>query len=436
MVSLSFLGFAATAGALSLLTPCVFPMVPITVSYFTQHGDRDRQTTLRNALVFAAGIIATFTALGFAVALLVGATGVSQFAANPWVNLLIATLFVVFALDLLGYYEIAVPFGVVNRLDAFTRGHASSGAVGAFLLGLTFTLTSFTCTAPFIGTLLVSASQGQWQQPLVGMLAYSTVFALPFVLLAVIPRAVRHLPRSGNWLNSVKVVMGLVEMAATFKFLSNADLVWGWHIFTHTTVLTAWVIISGIIVAYLLGAVRFPHDIKPDRANDRGSRRVQIGPGRAMAVAAFTILTLWLGSGIRGHSLGEVESFLPPKPDQALSWIRDDYARSLALAKENHRRVFINFTGVTCINCRLMEATIFTRPEVKRALAQFELAELYTDLDGQKYEAQQAFQQRQFGTVALPLYAVVDANGKTVATFAGLTRDPRVFVRFLEEAAE
>jgi thiol:disulfide interchange protein len=224
-VSASFVWFAATAGALSLLTPCVFPMVPITVSYFTQHAGTSRSASVRNAIIFALGIIATFTALGLALAILVGATGINQFAANPWVNLFITAIFLGFAFNLLGAYEIQVPPILLNKLDAATRNGASSGTVGALLMGLMFTLTSFTCTAPFIGTLLVTASQGQWQRPLAGMLAYSVIFALPFFILAVVPQWMARLPKSGGWLNSVKVVMGFLEIAAAMKFLSNADLV-------------------------------------------------------------------------------------------------------------------------------------------------------------------------------------------------------------------
>ena len=183
-MSLAFVWLAASAGALSLLTPCVFPMVPITVSYFTSQGARDRRTAIRQAVIFGLGIIATFTALGLALAVLVGATGVALLAANPWVNLLLTAIFVAFALNLFGAYHIGTPSAWLTALDAAVRRRGATGrglgVAGALLMGLTFTLTSFTCTAPFVGTVLVTAAQGRWQEPVVGMLVYSTVFALPF----------------------------------------------------------------------------------------------------------------------------------------------------------------------------------------------------------------------------------------------------------------
>lgn len=440
-VSASFVWLAASAGAVSLLTPCVFPMVPITVSYFTQHAGTDRKSSIRNALIFAAGIIATFTALGLALAIFVGATGINQFAANPWVNLVITAIFLAFAFNLLGAYEIQVPTGLLNKLDAATRDGASSGTVGALLMGLMFTLTSFTCTAPFVGTLLVTASQGHWQQPVAGMLAYSTVFALPFFILAVVPQWMARLPKSGGWLNSVKVVMGFLEIAAAMKFLSNADLVWRWGIFTHDVVLAVWVAVAVVIAVYLLGKFTLSHDspIMPGES---------LGAGRVVGATAFLGLGLWLGTGLLGKPLGTLESFLPPAQEGAvqtaaansaaapveLSWKMNDLPAVLTAAKQSNKRVFIDYTGYTCTNCRWMEANIFTRPEIKAELAKFQLARLYTDGDGEIYEKQQAQQQAQFNTVALPLYAIVDGDGKTIATFPGLTHDPKEFLAFLQKA--
>ena len=374
-VSPSFIWFAATAGALSLLTPCVFPMVPITVSYFTQHAGTSRSASVRNAIIFALGIIATFTALGLALAILVGATGINQFAANPWVNLFITAIFLGFAFNLLGAYEIQVPPVLLNRLDSATRNGASSGTVGALLMGLMFTLTSFTCTAPFIGTLLVTASQGQWQRPLAGMLAYSVVFALPFFVLAVVPQWMARLPKSGGWLNSVKVVMGFLEIAAAMKFLSNADLVWKWNIFTHDVVLAVWVAVMLITTLYLLGKFTLPHDTPVT-----GSA---LSAGRAFASMVALGTGIWLATGLTGRSLGTLESFLPPPVDGAVSavsaspsaapaelvWTKDNLPAVLTSAKQSNNRVFIDFTGYTCTNCRAMERTVFVRPEIKAALS-------------------------------------------------------------------
>lgn len=434
MVSLSFIWFAASAGALSLLTPCVFPMVPITVSYFVQHGGESRGTALRNALIFSLGIISTFTALGLALAIFVGATGINRFASNPWVNMFIAAVFVAFAMSLLGVFTIRLPYALINRLDATTRRSASHGVVGALLMGLMFTLTSFTCTAPFVGTLLVAAARGSWQQPFVGMLVYSTVFAIPFFVLALVPQWMNQLPKSGGWLNSVKVVMGLLEIAAAFKFIANADLIWHWNVFTHDVVLAVWIAVALLIVLYLFGGVHFAHDVRP----------VHLGAGRAFAAAGFGAIALWLATGLSGRGLGELESFLPPAggaqtagvaapSPTRLQWQLNDLPGALAAARASDKRVFIDFTGYTCTNCRWMEANMFTRPEIKKALARFQLARLFTDGEGEMYEQQQELQQRQFGTIALPLYAIVDGTGKTVAISPGLTRDPVAFLAFLNQ---
>ena len=211
-------------------------MIPITVSYFTKNAAGSRTKSIRLALVYSAGIIATFTLLGMLLAVFVGAAGINLFAANPWVNLAIAGVFLFFAFNLFGFYEISVPSGLINKLDSLTRSKEGQGSayVGALLMGLTFTITSFTCTSPFVGTILVSTSQGDWQMPLLGMLAFSTVFALPFFVLALAPQLVSQLPKSGGWLNSVKVVMGFLEIAAALKFLSNVDLVWTTKFFSGT----------------------------------------------------------------------------------------------------------------------------------------------------------------------------------------------------------
>lgn len=450
-VSGSFLWLAATAGALSLLTPCVFPMVPITVSYFLRHAGVSRARAFMAVAVFGAGIIATFTALGVAIAAVAGAAGLTRFAANPWVNLAIAAVFVALGLSLLGLYTVQLPLHLINSVDAAARRKGLSGTTSALLMGVLFTLTSFTCTAPFIGTLLVAASRGQWQRPIAGMLVYSFVFALPFVVLATVPRWIGQLPRGGAWLNRVKAVMGFIELAAAVKFISNADIVWRWGIFTHDVVLGCWVAISLLIAFYLLGAFRLPHEPPvalpvSTRAGAGFANTQQLLPnlsaGSATAAFAFMALGMWLVTGLTGRPLGTLESFLPlvdgPPPSvnaadvpAQLQWRLNDLPGALALAKREHRRVFIDFTGYTCTNCRWMEANMFSRPEVKVAMERFVLARLFTDGDGEMYERQQTMQERQYGTIALPLYVVVDADGKTITTFAGLTRSPNAFLSFL-----
>ena len=418
-----YLWLAVTAGAVSLLTPCVFPMIPITVSYFTNHAS-SQKAGLRSALIFAGAIVGSFTALGLILALLFGATGVQRFAANPYLNIFLAGLFVAFALNLFGVYQIALPSRALTALDTAARGKESSGShvAGAMLMGLTFALTSFTCTAPFVGTVLVTAATGAWREPAIGMLAYSTVFALPFFVLALIPQWAARLPRAGRWLATVKVVMGFLELAAALKFVSNADLVWHWGIFNRDVVLALWVALAGLMAAYLVAS----------------------GPGsiaRLATAAAALGVGIWLATGLVGRSLGELETFLPPPASHRdsyvlnLNWHVNDLPGAIALAKQSSKPVFIDFTGYTCTNCRWMEANVFSRTEVKAELNRFALARLFTDGEGSVYENQQAYQEKTFNTVALPLYAVVAPDGHTIATLPGLTRDPAVFLAFLEKNA-
>jgi thiol:disulfide interchange protein DsbD len=246
--------------------------------------------------------------------------------------------------------------------------------------------------------------------PVVGMLAYSTVFAAPFFVLALAPQWIRRLPRSGSWLATVKVLMGLVELAAAFKFLSNVDLVWHWGVVTRAVVLLAWIALALAAVVVL----RF----KPV----------------ALVPAA---LAVWLALGLTHRArLGDLEAFLPPATDHpattTLVWRLNDLQGTLAAAKREGKPVFIDFTGYTCTNCRWMEANIFARPDVEQALGHYELARLFTDGDGPVYEHQQAYQESHYNTVALPLYALVAPDGHTIATLAGLTRDPAAFVAFLQ----
>jgi len=433
----SFVWLALSLGALSLLTPCVFPMIPITVSYFTNHAAGSRAKSVKLATVYSVGIIATFTLVGMLLAIFVGAAGINLFAANPWVNLLITGIFLFFAFNLFGAYEIAVPTGVLTRLDSLTRSKEGegSGVIGALLMGLTFTLTSFTCTSPFVGTILVSASQGNWKMPLIGMLLFSTVFALPFFVLALAPQLISQLPRAGGWMNSVKVAMGFLEVAAAMKFISNVDLVWKWGFFTRDVVLAIWIAIGIVLSVYLLGKIQLSHDSKPER----------LGAFRMISAVVSLAVSFYLLTGLFGAKLGELEPFLPPdlgnsagrllgRGDDELKWIPNDYQAALSKAKAENKKVFIDFTGYTCTNCRWMEANVFIKKEVEDELGKYVLVRLYTDGEGEVYEKQQKMEQDMFGTVALPYYAIVSADGKTISSFPGLTRNVPEFVDFLKKA--
>jgi len=427
-VSVGFLWLAVSTGLLSLLTPCVFPMVPITIAYFSAPRE-GKSRGVRTALLFALGIIGTFTALGLALAVLFGAAGLNRFAADPRVNLLLAALFLLFAANLFGWFDLSLPSRVVNGASRATWRSEPQSSLGALLMGATFTLTSVTCTAPFVGTLLVLASRGSWSAPLAGMLVYSTAFALPFFLLALAPRVVSRLPRAGEWMRTMRVVIGILEIGAAVKFVSNADMVLRWGVFTRDVVLLSWSALA-LAAALYLGRGFLP------RLRAGGA-----GQLRAVPIAVALLVAGWLASGINGRTLRQVEAFLPPlTPATSLAsaesgaWLLNDYPAALAAARTSGRLVFLDFTGYTCTNCRWMEANIFTRPDVAAELGRFVLTRLYTDGEGELYERQQAFQEKTFGTVALPLYAVVDADGNVRATFSGLTRNPTEFITFLERA--
>ena len=415
-----FLWIAATIGALSLLTPCVFPMVPITISYFSSGAERNRGRAFRDAGVYAVGIMAAFTAIGLGLAVVLGATGLNRFAANPWLNLAIALLFAGFALSLFGVLNLGVPGSFVNRIDEITRSSRFGRDGTTLLMGATFAVTTFTCTAPFVGTLLVAATQGDWLWPALGLLTFSGVFALPFVVLALVPGALKTLPRSGEWMVTLKGTLAFLELAAAMKFLSNADLVQGWGIFTRNVVLATWVALGLGLIVYLLKGKR--HWIP--------------------AVVTAGIVA-WLALGLTGRRLGELEPFLPPAGAGAggvanaseLPWMLDDYAGALAKAKAENKLVLIDFTGYTCTNCRWMEANMFPRPEIERELEKFVRVRLFTDGQDESNARQQKMQEEQFNTVALPLYAVVGPDGTTLGQFLGMTRKSDEFIAFLTGAS-
>ena len=431
-MSVGFLWLAATTGFLSLLTPCVFPMVPVTIAYFSSSSGRESYG-LRRPLLFGLGIVATFTLLGLSLAAIFGAAGLNRFASDPWVNLVLAALFLIFAANLFGWLATPVPWQLANAADRASREAAPGSSLGALIMGATFTLTSVTCTAPFVGTLLVLASRGSWATPVVGMIVYSTAFALPFVALAMVPRSVSRLPRAGAWMQTLRVLIGLLEVGAAIKFVSNTDMVLGWGVFTRNVVLLSWSALA------IVGAVYLGRNFR-----ERFQRR-EWRLGEIAAVGVSLLVAVWLASGLNGRSLPQIEAFLPPAAPtttiasvggESSTWMLNDYQGALNAARSTGKLLFVDFTGYTCTNCRWMEANIFNRPDVGAELGQFVLSRLYTDGDGELYERQQAFQERTFGTVALPLYAVMTSDGKVRATFTGLTRNPAEFVAFLKKARE
>ena len=429
----SFVILAFSMGLLALLTPCVFPMIPITVSFFTHQGETGKGKPITNAIIYTLGIIATFSIIGFILALTLGASGANQLAANPWVNIFIAALFIYFALSLFGMYEIQLP-SVLRQYSLKQEGRG--GVMGTLFMAVTFTLTSFTCTVQFVGLLLVAASQGQWFWPMIGMVVFSAAFALPFFFLALFPQYLAKMPKSGAWLNSVKVVMGFLELAAAFKFISNTDLVWGWGFFSHNTVLAVWAVLMLLTGIYLLGKIQLPHD----------SPIASISVPRLMLSTVFLTFGLYLTSGLFGQKIhGLIYSYLPPIVESESGAVRTNGAsiaeefnwyrnldEGLVKARATGKSVFIDFTGYTCTNCRWMEANTFTKTEVKHRFGEMILVQLYTD-GGPNHRENQQYEIDRFGTAALPFYVILSPDDDIITTFPGMTRSLDDFLDFLDK---
>ena len=437
-----FLLLAVGFGLLALLTPCVFPMIPVTVSFFTSASERGSGSVLKLALLFAAGIVLTSTVLGLALTFALGATGVSQFATSPWVNLAVAGFFVVFAFSLMGFWDFSTPGGLLQRLNRASID--IKGAPGVLLMGVAFTVTSFTCTMPFVGTLLVAATQGEVFWPVVGMVVFSSVFAFPFFLLALFPRFVMRLRgRSGNWLVQLKVVLGILELAAALKFISNADLIWQWGFFDRGLVLGLWGAMAALIAVILLGLMPWP-----------GISVTHRGAARLASGTVFVALAMYMVAGVSGRELDSyTESYMPPSLEQgqmasltlgggeyveiksvdALPW-HPTLPPAQARAKASGKPVFIDFTGYTCVNCRWMEKRIFADKLVFEAFRdRFELAKLYTD-GGDYAEVNQKLQVERFRTLALPYYVILGPDNSVLAKYAGIVPTPEQFMAFLKQA--
>lgn len=431
----SFLWLAILAGFTALLTPCVFPMIPLTVSYFAKQDDDGRG--IGQALGFGVFIIITFTILGALLAFFIGAAGALKFASNPWVNLIIGLILIVFAISLLGAFEIRLPYQVTNYLNR--KSNEGSGVTGIIFMALTISAVSFSCTAPFVGGVLAATAGGQWFYPIIGMVGFSTAFASPFVLFALFPGWLESLPKSGSWMNIVKVLLGFIELAAAFKFLSNADLVWGFFLISRPFVVAAWIAIFLLAALYVLGVYTMKHEKKPEK----------IGTGRVLLAIPLLLFCFYLIPGLLGASLGIYDAWLPPKQVSDVSVVSsivmsggaikkgndvwsDSYQTSVAHAKEDTQPVFIDFTGYTCTNCRAMETNVFPLAKVQKRFGKMELVRLYTD-GGKDGPQNQQFQFELTGTVALPTYVIVNPyTGYVLAQQMGYTETSE-FVEFLEQ---
>jgi thiol:disulfide interchange protein len=419
-------------GLLAVFTPCVFPMIPITMSYFLNRPDTGRAETLGHAALFCGGIIALFSMIGLAVTAALGPFGVVRVGSNPWVNGFIAAIFFVFALSLLGAFELTIPSSVLTLLN---RKSEQGGIAGTLIMGLAFSLSSFACVGPFVGPLLAASAQGGRLQPVVGMVSFAAGLSLPFFFLAAFPSYLKRMPRSGGWLPRVKIVMGFVLLAVMLKYLSSVDQVLQWNLLTRERFLAAWIVLFAMPGLYLLGFVRL----------EGVSRDEPVGLGRLFTALAFLVFALSLVPGIWGARLGELDAYVP-LPAQAgfsaasasgapLSWSKNNLNEALARAKSEGKPVLVSFTGYACTNCHWMKANMFTRPEIARAMSGFVLVELYTDGADAASEENQRLQESRFQTVAIPYYAILNGDGQTVASFPGLTRNPEEFLKFLHEGA-
>ena len=430
----AYILFAMAHGAAALLTPCVFPMIPITVSFFTKRNEKRKGKGLADSLVYAIGIISTFTAIGIIFTAIAGPSGIQNLASNFWLNLGIAAIFIIFSLNLFGAFEIQIPTGILNALNTKSQGN---GMASVLLMGLTFSLTSFTCTVPFVGNTLVSVGDGDWFYPIIGMLAFSMVFAAPFFLLALFPTAMNKLPRAGGWMNNIKVVMGFLEIAAAMKFLSNADLAKGWGILPKELFLAIWIACFILIALYILGIYRLPHDSPVD----------SVGTTRIMFALFFASVVFYLYTGLNDKQLGELDAFLPPYSNGSFAGMAvsnqgnqineffwsDDYQASLKKAKDEKKSLFIDFTGYQCTNCRWMEQNMFEKKEVRDLLKKYILVRLYTDRRNDPVNlTNKDFQKKRFNSIDLPLYVIYTPEENLIGTKA-FTRDVAEFLDFLKK---
>ncbi len=467
IIILSFLG-----GLAALLTPCVFPMIPMTVSFFTKQS-KTKAEGIKNALIYGVSIIVIYVLLGVGVSSVFGADALNAMSTNVYFNLFFFVMLVVFAVSFLGAFEITLPSSWVNKADANAD---KGGLIGIFFMAFVLALVSFSCTGPIIGTLLVEAAvNGGYMGPIIGMLSFSSALALPFALFAMFPGWMNSLPKSGGWLNTVKVVLGFLELALAFKFLSNADLVLQAHWLPRELFLAIWITVFGTLAIYLFGWIKLPHDSPLDG----------ISVGRLLMALMVTIFTVYLIPGMWGAPLKVISGFPPPafysespngvgykssvivsgtgpgqaslpkgaEPEHCPYNINcfHDYDLGLAYAKEQGLPIMLDFTGWACVNCRRMEEQVWSDPHVLEMLkGDYVLISLYVDEktklpEGEEYVSPTTgkkvktvgnkwsdMQIREYGTNAQPYYVVLDHNEKQLHEHAAYDPDIPKFVEWLE----
>ena len=441
-------GFAG--GFLALLTPCVWPIIPMTVSFFLKRN-KERSKAIREAVTYGISIVVIYVVLGLVVTLLFGASALNALSTNAIFNIFFCLLLVVFAASFFGAFEITLPSSWSNKIDE--KSENTSGLLSIFLMAFTLTLVSFSCTGPIIGFLLVAVStQGSILSPTIGMLGFAIALAIPFTLFAMFPSLLKSAPKSGGWMNVVKVVLGFIELAFALKFLSVADLAYGWHILDREVFLCLWIVIFGLLGIYLFGWLKFPHDDPDHRTN---VPQFFIGM-ISLAFAIYMIPGLW------GAPLKAISAFAPPMNTQDFNLHKSavepkshDYEEGMAMAKAKGLPVMIDFTGFGCVNCRKMEAAVWTDPQVASVLNEkYVLISLYVDdktplaepvvvnENGQQRTLRTVgdkwsyLQRVKFGANTQPFYVLIDNDGNPLNGSRSYDEDIQKYLDFLQKGLD
>lgn len=434
-------------GLVALVTPCVWPMIPMTVSFFLKRSS-DRKKGIRDALLYGIGIIVIYVSLGLIVSAVFGSDALNNLATNAIFNVAFFILLVIFAISFFGAFELVLPASWTAKMDA--KADSASGFISIFFMAFTLALVSFSCTGPIIGTLLVQAatSSSGMLAPAVGMLGFALALALPFTLFAIFPNLLQSMPKSGGWMNSVKVVLAFIELALALKFLSIADLAYGWRILDREVFLSLWIVIAILLGLYLLGKIRFPHDAPQEKTPI---------PALFLAIISFSF-AVYMMPGLVGAPLRAISAFAPPLRTQDLNLYNgevhakfDDYDAGMAYARQVGKPVMIDFSGYGCVNCRKMEASVWIDPNVKHMLEEdYVLITLMVDEkaplkepieimeNGEKVKLRTVgdkwsyFQRMKFGANAQPFYVLLDHQGKPLAPSYAFNEDVSAYLNFLK----
>ena len=437
-------------GLLALFTPCVWPIIPMTVSFFLKRS-KDKKKGTRDAWTYGASIVVIYVALGLAITLIFGASALNALSTNAIFNILFFLMLVVFAASFFGAFEITLPSKWSNAVDS--KAESTTGLLSIFLMAFTLSLVSFSCTGPIIGFLLVQVSTtGSIVAPAIGMLGFAIALALPFTLFALFPSWLKSMPKSGGWMNVIKVTLGFLELAFALKFLSVADLAYGWRLLDRETFLALWIVIFALLGFYLLGKIKFPHD---DDDNKVGVTRFFM----ALVSLAFAV---YMVPGLWGAPLKAVSAFAPPMQTQDFNLYKnevhakfDDYDLGMEYARLNGKPVMLDFTGYGCVNCRKMEAAVWTDPKVSDLINNdYVLITLYVDNKtpltepvkivengtertlrtvGDKWSY---LQRVKFGANAQPFYVLLDNQGKPLNKSYAYDEDIPKYIEFLQTGLE